>query len=256
MIDIHAHILYGLDDGPENEDTTLRMLRSAKSEGIDRIIATPHFIYGANRYDMKLHKERQHEAAGLIKKNNVGVKLYAGNELFLDEFIPGCIRAKQCFTLAGSDYVLIELPVTGFPKHIDSILYRILGEGRIPVLAHAERYEQVQSDPEILYHFIQMGCFIQVNSASITGESGRRLQETSREIFSEGIGHLVATDMHSDQWRAPRLRDSYEVIKGWLGEERAFKIFETNPEAILKNVKIVPDEPVTIRKRHFLAFSR
>lgn len=256
MVDIHAHILYGLDDGAKNMETTLAMLRSACQEGIDQIIATPHFICGANRYDIRLHRQRQHEVAELVKKNNIVIKIYMGNELFLDEYLPGSIKAKQCCTLAGSDYVLVELPVTGFPKYIDSILYRILGEGHIPVLAHVERYEQIRSDPQTLYQFVQMGCVTQVNAASITGDAGRRFQETARDILFRGLCHLVATDMHSDRRRAPRLKDSYEQVRSWLGAERAVKIFETNPETILKNGKIIPDEPVNIRKRHFLAFSR
>ena len=85
MIDIHAHILYGLDDGAENVETTLDMLEAANREGIDRIIATPHFIYGANRYDIKLHRERQREVAELVKKENIPVKIYMGNELFARE---------------------------------------------------------------------------------------------------------------------------------------------------------------------------
>lgn len=239
MIDIHAHILYGLDDGPENEETTLAMLQSAQTDGIDRVIATPHYIFGANRYDPEVCRERYLAVAELIKRNHIAVELYMGNELFLDEYLPDSIKTKQCHTLAGSAYVLVELPVTGFPKNTENILYRILGGGHIPVIAHVERYKEVQSDPGILAQFLQMGCLTQINAASITGEAGRKLQGTARDILTGGMCQLVATDMHSDHGRTPRLADSYEIVKGWLGADRAAGIFEVNAGAILDNGKIV-----------------
>jgi protein-tyrosine phosphatase len=239
MIDIHAHILYGLDDGPGNEETTLAMLRSAQTDGIDRIIATPHYIYGANRYDLEACRDRYCAVIELIKRNHIAVELYMGNELFLDEYLPDSIKTKQCHTLAGSDYVLVELPVMGFPKNTESILYRILGGGHIPVIAHVERYKEVQTDYDVLAQFLHMGCLAQINAASITGESGRKLQETARDILTGSMCHLVATDMHSDHGRTPRLADSYEIVKGWLGADRAAGIFEINAEAILNNGKIV-----------------
>lgn len=254
MIDLHSHILYSLDDGAENEEMTLNMLRIAHQDGISRIIATPHYICGENRYNIEALEKRLQETVSLAEKNNIDVKLYPGNEIYLDEYALDSIKGGQCSTLAGSRYVLCELPTAGFSgflKNMENLLYNILGNGYIPVLAHVERYEYIQSDLTVLKRFLEMGCVSQMNATSINGIAGKRAQKAAREILHRNMGHIVASDAHTDRVRAPRLRQAYETVRRWLGEERADNIFHVHPEAILKNESFQVAEPADIKKKLF-----
>ncbi|MGI6669063.1 MAG: tyrosine-protein phosphatase [Acetivibrionales bacterium] len=251
MIDLHSHVLYGLDDGAENEEMTLNMLRIAHRDGITRIIATPHFICGENLYNAETLEKRLQETIQLAKKNNIDVELYPGNEIYLDEYALDNIKNGQCSTLAGSRYVLVELPMAGFLKNIGNILYNILGNGYIPVLAHVERYEYFRSDLKVLKRFLEMGCISQINATSINGIAGTRAQKAAREMLIRNMGHVVASDAHTDRVRVPRLSKALETVKSWLGEERARNIFYVHPEAILRNESFQVEEPPEIRKKLF-----
>ncbi|MGE5615146.1 MAG: tyrosine-protein phosphatase [Bacillota bacterium] len=251
MIDLHSHVLYGLDDGAENEEMTLNMLRIAQQDGIGRIIATPHFICGENPYNAETMEKRLREIIELAGKNNIDVKIYPGNEIYLDEYTLDNIMSGQCNTLAGSRYVLIELPMAGILKNYENILYNILGNGYIPVLAHVERYEYFRSDLKVLKRFLEMGCVSQVNATSINGAAGKRVQKAARKILLRNMGHVVASDAHTDHIRVPRLRQAFETVRSWLDEERAENIFYVYPEAILENRSFQVEEPAANRKKLF-----
>lgn len=254
MIDLHSHVLYGLDDGAENEEMTLNMLRIAHQDGISRIVATPHFVCGGSRYNAETLEKRLQETVSLAEENNIDVKLYPGNEIYLDEYALDNIKGGQCSTLAGTRYVLIELPTAGFSgflKNMENILYNILGNEYIPVLAHVERYEYIRSDLNVLRRFLEMGCVSQVNATSINGAAGKGVQRAAREILLRNMGHIVASDAHTDRVRAPRLSQALETVRSWLGEESAKRYFYDYPDAILRNESFQVEEPTEIRKKLF-----
>ncbi len=254
MIDLHAHILYGLDDGAEDREMMLNMFKIAAEDGIRKIVATPHHICGANQYDAQTLDKRYDEAVEMIKSNGIDIELYKGSEVFLDEYVPDSIKNGTAPTLAGTRYVLVELPMLGFPKQTESILYRILCDGYIPVIAHVERYADIQKDIGILKGFIEMGCLSQVNATSINGTAGRKVQETVKTIVTCSMAHLVSSDCHSDRRRSPRLKAAFETVRTWLGDEKAEKIFDRNPQSVLKNEAVDVDEPVIIQKKRFFNF--
>lgn len=254
MIDLHSHVLYGLDDGAENEEMTLNMLRAAQQDGIGRIVATPHFVCGENRYNAEKLKKRLQETVELAEKNNIDIKLYQGNEIYLDEYAPDNIKSGRCSTLAGTRYVLVELPTAGFSgflRNMENILYNIMGSGYIPVLAHVERYEYFRSDLKVLRRFLEMGCVSQLNATSINGVAGKRVQKAAREILIRNMGHIVASDAHTDRVRAPRLRQAFETVRSWLGEEKAKRYFYDHPGSILKNESFQVYELVLVRRKWF-----
>ncbi len=251
MVDLHAHILYGLDDGAKDEEMMLSMLHIAQQEGITKIVTTPHFICGANKYTDEMLQKRYNEAVELIQDNDLDIELYQGNELFLDEYAADSLTSGQARTLAGTRYVLVELPMLGFQKHTENILYRMLSDGYIPIIAHVERYTDIQKDLELLKRFIEMGCITQINTTSITGIAGKKVQETTKSILNCNMGHLAASDCHSDRRRSPRLCAAFELVRSWLGDERAEDIFCENPQAVVDDELLQIEEPVLIKKRRF-----
>ena len=248
MIDLHLHILYDLDDGAVNEEMTLNMLRIAADDGIRAIVATPHYICGASRYDCKKMVQAYNRASELIEKHNLQIRLYMGNEVFLDEYTLDSINNRKCHTLAGTRYVLIELPMRVFALNTQNLIYGIINSGYIPILAHPERYLQIQQDMGILRRLISAGCITQINSLSIRGVTGKKAYDTARKILKSNMGHLVATDAHSHRLRSPVLKECFETVKDWIGEEKAVKIFYKNTETILEDRELELDPVIDIKR--------
>lgn len=248
MIDLHAHILYGLDDGARHRETTLNMLRQAEKDGIGTMVATPHYVVGANLYSPEALAARFDDVTRLIEKEDIKLKLLLGNELFLDEYIFEAVETKKCLTLAGTSYVLLELPMAGIPLYTEKVLYQFLAKGYRPILAHPERNAEVLENPVALLRFVEMGCIVQVNSTSITGIGGRREQEMARLLLMGNMAHLVATDCHTDRRRSPKLAAAYEKVSSWLGRQRADILFLTNPETVLKDETIEAGRPKLIHR--------
>lgn len=252
MIDLHAHILYGIDDGARHGEMTLDMLRQAEEDGIGTMVATPHYVVGANLYSPKGLAARFDDVVRLIDKEGIKINLLLGNELFLDEYIFEAVESKKCHTLAGTRYVLLELPMAGIPLYTEKVLYQFLANGYRPILAHPERNAEVLDDPAVLIPFLEMGCITQVNSTSMTGIGGRRVQEVSRLLLMSNMGHLVASDCHSDKRRSPRLSAAYKLASEWLGRQKADRLFHNNPETVLRGGAIKVDSPKLIHRERGL----
>ncbi len=247
MIDLHSHILYGIDDGSKNKEMTLEMLKIAQNDGIRSIVATPHYISGANKYDKEILNNQFIEAISLIKNNNINIDLKLGNELFLDEFIVDNLKKGKCNTIEGTKYVLIELPMIGIPIYTENVICDLISSRYKPILVHPERYIEIQEDPNILIKYIELGCVTQINSTSINGIGGKKVQETSKLIIENNMGHLVASDSHSNRTRSPKLKEVYEIVTSWIGKEKANKIFFENPKKILKDEDLDVEEPTCIQ---------
>ena len=243
LIDLHAHILYDLDDGARNRNAMMQMFRMARDEGIRRMVATPHFIAGANRYDRQILDERLAQARELLAEEGIDLTLELGQELFLDEHLPGELRAGRACTLAGTRYLLVEFPLTGIPGDAESILAGLLEEGYLPVIAHPERYREIQQDPDLLTDLIELGCLTQLNAGSLTGRHGRAVQETARTLLASDMVHLVGTDCHSARSRSPKLRQAWHLVVQMLGETRARHLFVDNPRLVLDDVPLTVPRP-------------
>lgn len=253
MIDLHSHILYGIDDGATDMQMTLEMLKIAEKDGITTMVATPHYIVGANQYDQDDLKRRYHEVVDCIKRNSINIELLLGNELYLDEYILESLEQDECYSMGGTRYVLLELPMLGIPIYTEKVFYDLINKKYKPILAHPERYIPVQEDPNILIDYINMGCIIQVNSSSINGISGGKSRETARLLLENNMAHLIATDCHSNGRRQPQLSMAYMQVVSWIGKEKSNNLFFINPRKVLKNEDIDIGEPLYFRKkREFL----
>ena len=243
LIDLHAHILYDLDDGARDRDAMMQMFRTARDEGIRQMVATPHFIAGANRYDLETLDGRLEQARRLLLEEGIDLTLERGQELFLDEHLAGELQAGRACTLAGTRYLLVEFPLTGIPADAESILAGLLEEGYLPVIAHPERYREIQQNPDVLTELIEMGCLTQLNAGSLTGRHGRTVGDTARTLLISEMIHLVATDCHSARSRSPKLRQAWHLVTQLLGENRAKRIFVDNPRLVLEDGLISVPQP-------------
>ncbi len=247
MIDLHSHILYGIDDGSRHRDMTLNMLRQAEEDGIKIMVATPHYVVGANLYSARTLLLRYCSLLQIIDEQGLNIKLLLGNELFLDEYIFEAVEQKMCHTLAGTKYVLLELPMAGIPPCVEGVLYQFLTKGYRPILAHPERNVGFLNNPAQLIGFLEMGCIAQINSTSINGIHGHRVQDTAKQFLRNNMAHLVASDCHSDNRRRPELSVAYNRVSQWLGKQRADELFKINPRLVLQDEVIETRRPEYIR---------
>ena len=231
MIDIHCHILYGVDDGAASYDESCEMLDVAAGQGITHIIATPHYRKGMFPYHtteiMAAFERLREEAASL------GIGLYLGCEYHADSDMVVNLRSGRILTLAGGDHVLCEFSSSDPYSRMRSRLDELTAVGYVPVIAHAERCELFQKDEGLLDEFRKMGALIQLNADSILGSDGRFIKRTCRRILKNDLADIVASDCHDMSARYNRMGQCYDHIASKYGDKTARKLFYDNPRRIL-----------------------
>lgn len=238
-IDIHSHILPGVDDGAKDIETSMRMLRMAAKDGIAEIILTPHnkskrhaaYFFRVTEYAEILRMR--------LKQENINIKLYVGNELYYRSGLVWEIEDGRAYTLAGSRYVLIEFNPLDVYEYIRNSINEMLMGGYYPVLAHVERYRNICTRKYAVAELIEMGCFMQVNADSIMGKFGFGTKQFARKLLKQHQVHFLATDAHDIKRRVPNLSDCAEYISREYGEGYSRKLLHDNPECILQDKEIL-----------------
>lgn len=253
MIDIHCHILPNVDDGSESLEESIEMAKIAESEGITRIVNTSHchfdFKYKKGN-ELKLELEKFNQ---VLKEENINIEVLLGNELYYTSDLIERFNELDFFSMNNSKYILMEFSPINFPKNIEDVIYEIKIRGYIPIIAHAERYKQVQEDVNIVLDCIKEGALIQVNASSILGKNGEKAEDTSKKLLDNNMVHFVATDAHSSNRRRPLIKDSYNYILKNYGKEVSEKLFIENPTAVIENRDISILNPTKYEeKRSFL----
>ena len=253
MIDLHSHILYGLDDGAKDQVTMLAMFRLAQEEGIKAMVATPHYIYGANTYNEETLQKRYQEAKALLAEQGIDIQLHLGQELYLDTLLLTQLKLGQALTLAETRYILVEFPTLEIPPYTLGLMDGFFEAGYRPVIAHPERYIEVQRDMMQLLAYIEKGCLLQVNTGSFLGLHGKEAQKTAVALLRHEMVHLVATDCHSMGRRKPEYQEAYARVADYSSEQMAEKLFVEMPQMLLADEVLEPWSPIlATRKKSFL----
>lgn len=245
MIDFHTHILFGLDDGANNVDESLELIKSLKEQGVDKIVLTPHYYFN-NMPEEGFFILRERNLKTLkeaVQSRGIDVKLYPACEVYLSK--TGLTENIAKYNIRGTRYIMLELPHrTSFNKGIFDKITNIMNyTGLVPVIAHAERYPAVLSKPELISQLILMGCLIQINTTSLF--SGR-LKRLAFKMLKMGQVHCLGTDCHN-VGRPPIYREAAELIKKTFGEE-CFGRLQQNMEDILSDKTITVDKVKPIKK--------
>ena len=233
MIDIHAHILPGIDDGPGYLVDCVAIVRELAEQGVTDIIATPHYvadtIYNSTRFqNSKLLKELQKA----LNAEGIGVNVYLGNEIYIDKDILEFLKKRKISALNDSKYLLIELPMDGeFPNYEDYFL-ELLNKGYKVVLAHPERYAIVNEDFDVVRNLYEMGVLLQCNLGSITGKYGRSVKKTIKKIAKEKMIFAFGSDIH--HLEGPDfVRSAQKKLSKIYSEKELKRLLVDNPSKIL-----------------------
>lgn len=231
MIDIHNHLLFGVDDGPSGMEESILMLKEAKKQGITDIVLTPHYRRGMFRFDNDLIEEHYQKLIPYAKE--IGIRLHLGTEYHVNSDITEYLESKRCYTLAESEYVLTEYGYDVEYSYITQRTRELLRNGYVPVIAHVERYACLIHNPELIFELGKFGALIQVNAGAIVGEEGFSTKQYCKKLLKNGWIDIVASDSHGVKKRACHMRRCYEYISKKYGEKMATHLMVINPGKIV-----------------------
>ncbi len=236
IVDIHTHILPGVDDGAKTMEESLKIIEYLSKSGVTDIVLTSHYInntkYNANEKNRKrIFKE--------LKKrlNNDEIKLYLGNEVYLCEDIINLLESKEIVTLNDTKYILIELPLTGYLNNLSNILCELTSYGFTPIIAHPERYHFLQKHNKRIRELLEFNCLLQCNVDSITGKYGKKAKKLMKWMLKHDLVQFVATDTHS-VGKNKKLEKSFKKLRKIVGEKEFIELTSTNPLNILKGKEV------------------
>ena len=226
LVDIHCHLLPGIDDGAKDIADSAALLQRELEDGVVGIVFTPHFYYERNTVDrfVENRKKAFQQVAAYAKEQQLPLAAKLGAEIYFTPALPSLPLEKLCF--AGTKYLLMELPTTHHPSGIEEVFYGIRQKGYIPILAHVERYPYVTEDPTLLYNWVSSGILAQINAAGVIrgGHTGKLLQK----YINWNLVHLISTDAHSLDRRPPNLKAGYDALPDEVGDaflKNAVRVF-------------------------------
>ncbi len=232
MIDIHTHILPGIDDGAKDLTESLALLKLAENDGITHMVATPHIHVG--RFDNAI-AQIQNDLQSLKQealKEGINVKLAAAAEVRLDIELMAMVMANKLpfiGKIADKNVLLLELPHSHMPQGYDKFIQWLAKKNIRVIIPHPERNRDIQSNLYYIQHLKQLGCDFQLTASSIEGEWGENAQTIALQMLKDGLVNYVASDAHSVKRRPPILSQARNTVAQLIGEEQATALFVTNP---------------------------
>lgn len=233
-VDIHTHILPGIDDGSTDWTQTERMLQMQQEQGVTEIIATPHFDMEQNLQDPDRLRRLVAEANEHAKKAAPAITLYTGCEVLWSPGIVEAYRAGRILTLADSSYLLVEFYPRSPYREIEEGISSLVREGLIPVIAHVERYQHLMTEYDRLLELMKMGALMQMNSRSLLGKRFDKRVKICRKMVQNGFIHFLGSDCHNEEERPPKMQEPYDTIVRICGRQTADELAKENGRCILE----------------------
>ncbi len=239
MIDIHSHVLPGVDDGAQTIDEAMLMLEHAASQGVERMVLTPHLQLG--RFDTHLMDLTSifESLKQQVAEKGLSIDLALSSEVRLDADIM-MLAANQRLPLLGEyqgqRFMLLELPHSHVPAGFDNLIKWLASRDIRCVIAHPERNRDIQKSPFYIEKLKDLGCWLQVTASSLLGDFGDTAQQLAQQLVAEGDADIVASDCHSMKRRPPKMAEAYDWVQAHFGEPRAFALFKQNPARITESL--------------------
>ncbi|HLR43040.1 MAG TPA: CpsB/CapC family capsule biosynthesis tyrosine phosphatase [Pseudogracilibacillus sp.] len=248
MIDIHNHILPGVDDGAQTERDSIDMAKAAVEEGIHTIVATPHH---KNRTYDNYKREIIYQVSvlnELMDANNLPLRIIPGQEIriygeLLEDYANG-----EILPVNQTKYVLVEFPSSSVPRFADQLFYDMQLEGLIPVIVHPERNRELLEHPSRMYELIRNGALSQITAGSLVGQFGKQMEQYSHQLIEANLTHFIASDAHDTVNRPFHMQESFSIVQKEYGVDTYFQLVE-NSELLIDNQNVNRMEPLMPKKK-------
>lgn len=232
MIDMHCHLLYGVDDGPTKIEESIKMLEEAKNQGIEKIILTPHYRYGMFAYPKEKIERHFEELKPYGEK--LGIQIYLGTEYHVNTQIVEALESEKCHALADTRYVLTEYEYHTEYTFIKQMTQKLILHGYRPIIAHVERYKCMVSDLHRAGELQEMGAYIQVNADAVLGLDGHGTKAYCKKLLKKGLVDMIASDSHGISKRSCHMGKCYDYVGKKYGADYANELFVKKPSEIWK----------------------
>jgi protein-tyrosine phosphatase len=240
MIDLHNHVLPGLDDGAADLAESLSMCRIAEKDGIKVIVATPHSFDGDHVTAPEAVLSLVRQLNGILKKERLDIRILPGMEIRVVPELPELLSASKLVALNEGKYLLLEFQHAHVPAGFDRLVNLLKGAGYAIVLGHPEKNLRIQQDQDYLPNLMEsLGAWdliIQISADSLTGAAGKIAYDTARFLMKKGLVQVIATDAHSPEARPPLLSEALAQAARTVGEARARRMVHDVPRAILNGI--------------------
>ena len=246
MIDLHAHILPGLDDGPSAVADAVTMVRIAAEDGITVMVATPHMLDGIHDAQRGQILDGVRALQETLDIEGLALRLLPGADVHATADLAERVGSGEVLTVADrGKHLMVELSRDVMPQGIEKMFFSLQLAGITSIISHPERNTEVQDQPSALFPLVHAGNLVQVTAASLTGRFGRAAERCARELLAFDVVHVVASDAHDAEQRPPGLARARSVVERAMGSEKACDIFERNPQSILDSVSLRISDPLT-----------
>lgn len=235
MIDLHSHILPGVDDGAQSLDDSLAIGRMAEADGIEVMACTPHFMPGMYDNQAADIRARVKHLNAVFEREGLQLALVVGADAHIRPDFTQCLKAGQILTLHDSRYVLVEPPHHVLPPRFEDFMFNIAVSGFVPVLTHPERLKWIEGNYAVMQKLAASGVWMQITAGSLAGRFGKRPQYWAERMLSEGLVSILATDAHNTKSRPPLLAEAHDLACTRVGSEEAGHLVRTRPALILQN---------------------
>lgn len=243
MIDFHTHIIPNIDDGSRSIEETFNLINEAKQAGFDGIILTSHYIENYYETDVPERDVWVKAISDNLKAKGIETNLYLGNEIYMSSNMMKLLIDGKASTINNSSYVLFEMPLNVEPMNLYDVIYSLQENKLIPILAHPERYNFIQKEPELVYDLIDKGVLMQANYGSILGQYGEKAQIIVKKFLEANMIHFLGTDVHRQNTIYKRIPEALMQIEEIVGKTKLQELTTTNPTLVLNNKRIEIEEP-------------
>ncbi|RKD73635.1 protein-tyrosine phosphatase [Sinobaca qinghaiensis] len=248
MIDLHTHILHGIDDGPKTMEDSVALARSAVEAGVESIVATPHHRNGMFTNSGDMIRSKVQELNDLLEYEEVPLEVKPGQEIRINGDILDELKKGTALTLNDSRYLLIELSSVEVPSYLKRLFYDLQVAGYIPLIAHPERNKTFVSEPGKLFDIVTNGAITQITAEALSGKGGKASQQFCETLIEHNLAHIISSDAHGVDHRPFALAEAYAHIDDVFGPEVS-NMFKENAAAIFDDQPVGLDQPEPFEKK-------